>query len=123
MRALKATLIQSRFGRSIAWQEVGSSLVGEVASAVGLVLISIIKSPSSEQLVVLDGGTIKRLINKITLDSMPGWHLRNDVLYVECERDGVVNAVRDLVQLLEESALCEHVRPTLRNDADMRLVA
>lgn len=112
MVSLMPDIRAASFGRRIRWNEVGHSLYGEIEGPLRDLSVTIYRSPMSDAVVVLDNGSIGRLGKEIP-DSLWDWHCRDGIYFRECSDGQVTNAVRDLVQAIEETALRDRVRPNL----------
>lgn len=112
METIKGIIESSYFGRQIFCISVGRNLSCEIRHPLELVTLSIFPL-GEEQYIVQDGGQLGRAIPDLDRRLPQGWHYRNGEMFRVFEVWQSANVVRDVVQLLEEAALCSVVLPSL----------
>lgn len=120
MLAIKSVIDDSNFGRKVVCTSIGRNCHCEIHHPLGVVVLSIFQL--SNQFIVQDDGWLAKTIIDAE-DRLPyGWHFRNGQFFRTFQIDEAANVIRDVVQLLEESSLCEGVRPITYSGVSMHPV-
>lgn len=109
MENLKKLLEGCDFGRKLDWCSNNQNLYCDIKHSLGTVELNMVRRESIDEFVIYDDGSVMRLVPDLDLNDLYGWSCHDGILYRKFSEEQVANVVRDIIQVLEETAFSVRV--------------